>query len=60
MSTEFQEAHARIPWKAVIGIRHKIVHDYMEINDRVLWEVVAFELRPSMEALRKSSPPQAP
>ena len=59
VSVECQEAHPKIPWRAVIGMRHKIVHDYMEINDRILWEVVAFELQPLIDALRESLPPQA-
>lgn len=36
--------HSEIPWKEVIGMRHKIVHDYMAIDEDIVWEVVTTDL----------------
>ncbi len=44
VSPTFQRAHPEIPWSDVIGMRHKIVHDYLDISHRILWEVVTLEL----------------
>jgi uncharacterized protein with HEPN domain len=57
VSQEFQRRHLEIPWSDVIGMRHKIVHDYMDINERLLWEVVTTELPPLIERLSRLVPP---
>lgn len=38
VSPAYQEAHNEIYWKAIIGMRNKVVHDYMDINDDIVWE----------------------
>lgn len=30
VSRDLQAQHSEIPWAAIIGMRHKVVHDYME------------------------------
>jgi uncharacterized protein with HEPN domain len=49
VSSDFRSAHPEIPWAEVMGIRHKIVHDYFEVSYTVLWSVIREEL-PSLEA----------
>ena len=54
VSTETREHHPEIPWHKVIGMRHRIVHDYMDINQDILWDVVSSDLReliPLLEAI---------
>jgi uncharacterized protein with HEPN domain len=54
VSTETREHHPGIPWHKVIGMRHRIVHDYMDINQDILWDVVSSDLReliPLLEAI---------
>lgn len=36
---EIQKKHANIEWSRIIGMRHKISHDYLEIDPGVLWDV---------------------
>ncbi len=55
VSPELQRAHPEIPWRAIIGMRHKVVHDYMALNEDILWQTVCRELDPlirQMEALQ--------
>ena len=36
LSHTFRGTHSEIPWHRVIGMRHRIVQDYMNINDDIL------------------------
>ncbi len=38
VSQELQQAHPDIPWQVIIGMRHKIVHDYMMIDEDRVWD----------------------
>jgi uncharacterized protein with HEPN domain len=38
VSPSFTRAHPEIPWKQVTGIRHKLIHDYFEVDLEVVWE----------------------
>lgn len=44
-------AHPDIPWKQIIGARHRIVHDYMDVDYDVLWEIVSNDLPPLIRTL---------
>ena len=52
VSTEFQDGHPEIPWKAIIGMRHKVVHDYFGVDEDVVWHTATVELPPLVEKLR--------
>ena len=36
-SAAFQAAHPSLPWKQIAGFRHRAVHDYFDIDNRVVW-----------------------
>lgn len=46
VSTAYQQAHAQIPWSKIIGMRHKVVHDYLHIDFDIVWDVVTVNLPP--------------
>ncbi len=58
VSDERRARHPEIPWKQIVGIRHRIVHDYMDVDYDVLWEVVTRDLPPLIEALLQALPPE--
>ena len=37
---ELQQEHPEIPWRQVIGMRHRLVHEYFQIIPVKVWEVV--------------------
>ena len=48
---DFKSSHPEIPWHEIIGMRHRIVHDYMNVDEDVVWAVVKNDL-PVKYALR--------
>jgi uncharacterized protein with HEPN domain len=41
----------QIPWLDIIGMRHRLVHAYFDINLNVLWRTVQEDLPPLVAAL---------
>lgn len=58
ISLDMRQAHPEIPWKQIVGIRHRIVHDYMDVDCDVLWEVATRDLPPLIAALEKTLGPE--
>lgn len=59
VSEAYQTAHPNIPWKAIVGMRHKVVHDYMNVDEDVVWRTATQELGPLITELEKLTPPEA-
>lgn len=51
VSREYQDAHAEIPWAGIIGMRHKVVHDYMAVDEDVVWKTSVEEIPRLVAAL---------
>jgi uncharacterized protein with HEPN domain len=51
LSDEFKLEHPEIDWPKVVGMRHRIVHNYWDVNYQVVWSVVHNELPPLRDAL---------
>jgi uncharacterized protein with HEPN domain len=49
--------HPGVPWKHIVGMRHRIVHDYMNVDEDILWSVVTNDLPSLIERLRTIVPP---
>ena len=59
VSSQFRERHPEIPWDAIAGMRSKIVHDYMNVDEDIVWDSVTQELQPLIDELRKIVPPES-
>lgn len=44
LTQEFIDSHPETPWKMVRGMRNYIVHEYFQIDDAVVWDVVSSNL----------------
>jgi len=44
VSTQLQKAQPGIPWRNIVGIRHKVVHDYFYVDYDIIWDVVTSDL----------------
>jgi uncharacterized protein with HEPN domain len=46
LSKAFLARHPEIPWQDIIGMRHKIAHDYFIVDIRVVWDTAKNDLAP--------------
>jgi uncharacterized protein with HEPN domain len=56
VSAKFQEEHPEIAWRRIIGMRHRIVHDYMRVDEDILWQVVTKDLPELLPLLEEMMP----
>ena len=49
-----------IPWADIVGMRHRLVHAYFDINLDILWTTVRQDLPELVQALGPLAPPEAP
>jgi uncharacterized protein with HEPN domain len=40
VSHEFRDRFGAVPWKQIVGMRHKLVHDYVHVDYDLVWETV--------------------
>ena len=57
VSKDAQAAHPEIPWRQVVGIRHRIVHDYMSVDFDIVWAVATRDLADLVAVLEPLAPP---
>lgn len=44
VSNEFQKAHPQITWRAIIGMRNRLIHAYFDVDYDVVWEAINSEI----------------
>ncbi len=44
VSQGLKEQHQQIPWRQMAGLRDVLIHDYMGISLKIVWNVVQNEL----------------
>ncbi len=58
---EYKAGHTGIPWRAIVGMRNRLIHGYFQVDLNILWETVTRDipaLIPELQALTRSH--QAP
>jgi uncharacterized protein with HEPN domain len=41
---EFRNAHPEIPWSDIVGMRHRLIHNYSDVRLDLVWDVVRSKL----------------
>lgn len=59
VSPEYRARHSELPWSEIMGMRHKIVHDYMAVDFDIVWDTVQKDLGPLASQLKSILPPDA-
>jgi uncharacterized protein with HEPN domain len=62
VSTDQRRAYPEIPWQDIVAMRHKIVHDYFQVDENIVWNVATAELPSLVPVLARLVPhePDAP
>lgn len=60
VSAGLRDAHPGIPWRAVIGMRNRLIHGYDEVRVDQVWAVLQHHLPPLIDGLRPLIPPDDP
>ncbi|MGB9674155.1 MAG: DUF86 domain-containing protein [Anaerolineales bacterium] len=56
ISTETRSQITQIPWDKIVGMRHRLVHVYFDIDLDILWKTVQDGLPPLIAALETALP----
>ena len=44
ISKSFQLKHPKIEWKAIVGMRNRLIHAYFDIDFDIVWEALQYEI----------------
>ena len=53
LTTEFKSKHRDVPWKAIKGMRNKIVHDYGFIDITIVYDTITNSIPALYEKLKQ-------
>ena len=51
VSSSYRDEHPDVPWSEITGMRHKVVHDYLGVDEDIVWRVANDDLPPLAETL---------
>lgn len=57
VSVEGRAEHTTVEWSKIIPMRHRLVHDYRNIDLDIVWAVVNHEVADLIEYLERVVPP---
>jgi uncharacterized protein with HEPN domain len=60
VSEETKTEHSAIDWAGIIGMRHRLIHDYRNIRVDIVWHVVTREVPQLIRDLEQIVPPEEP
>jgi uncharacterized protein with HEPN domain len=52
VTDEARAANSAIPWKAIIGMRNRLIHAYFDVNAQLVWESATAEIPAILPQLR--------
>ena len=58
ITPETRSSLPQIPWKVIVGMRNKVIHNYRAIDTRIVWQTVVEDLPPLIAELKKQLSPK--
>ena len=57
VSEETKSANPAIPWPRIVGLRHRLVHEYDQVDYDLIWIIIENELPTLIKQLEPLVPP---
>jgi uncharacterized protein with HEPN domain len=57
ISEDFRASHPEVPWRQIIGMRNRMVHEYFRVIPAKVWDVVEQEIPALISLLEPLVPP---
>jgi uncharacterized protein with HEPN domain len=58
ISDSMRAAHPEIPWSKIVGQRNVLIHDYGDVDDELVWNLVELEIPKLVSILERLVPPE--
>lgn len=52
LTEDFKARHSNIPWRAIKGMRNRIVHEYGNVDLSVVYDTVKYDIPQLLEELK--------
>jgi uncharacterized protein with HEPN domain len=49
----FQRKHKQLPWNHILALRNFVVHEFFDVDDEVLWEIIQTDLARNISDLEE-------
>jgi uncharacterized protein with HEPN domain len=56
ISKEFQAKHSELPWRRMIGMRNRLIHEYFGVSEESVWSTAKEDLPPLKKQLEEILP----
>jgi uncharacterized protein with HEPN domain len=56
VSQEFRKAHPQIPWREMIGLRNRLIHEYFRVDVSAVWDTIHKDLPQLIELIEPLVP----
>ena len=53
LPASFKQEHAEIEWAKIVGLRHRIVHEYFSVDLQIVWHIIQEDIPLLTKALKK-------
>lgn len=60
ISSETKAAHPEIPWNEMVGMRNRLVHDYLRVNLQKVWDTIQNDITPLINSIEPLVPQDDP
>jgi len=50
---EYKEKHSDIEWYKIVGLRHRIVHEYFGVDLQIIWQILHKDLPELLQSLSR-------
>jgi len=58
ISQDFRQQHPEIAWRDIIGMRNRLIHDYVRIDLEKVWDTVQRDIPVLIEQIEPLVPPE--